>query len=117
MHIVVHASDASVMIEVRDDGPGIPAELATRIFDPFFTTKPNTRGVGLGLSIAEGLVRGAGGRLTLASTGGDAAPKGASFQIELPRASAESEARAGDGASHDDGAIATRSAERPRGVA
>jgi len=89
VHVVLHADAASVAIDVHDDGPGIPLELATRIFDPFFTTKPEMRGVGLGLSIAEGLVRGVGGRLTLVSTGGGATGEGAVFRIELPRVEAE----------------------------
>jgi len=69
-----------VVIAVEDNGPGVPGELRTRIFDPFFTTKGAVDGVGLGLFVAEGLVRTAGGRLTLhTATGG-----GARFVVELP---------------------------------
>ncbi|HXT69076.1 MAG TPA: ATP-binding protein [Vicinamibacterales bacterium] len=46
----------SVIVKVRDDGPGIPEEIRKRIFDPFFTTKPQGEGTGLGLDTARRLV-------------------------------------------------------------
>lgn len=67
-------------IEVRDNGPGIPAELRERIFDPFFTTKPGGEGTGLGLAICRRLVEDHGGRLLLLET-----PGGAAFRLEIPR--------------------------------
>ena len=80
------ARDAgAVRIDLSDDGPGIPPEILGRIFDPFFTTKDAVRGVGLGLFVAEGLVRAAGGRITAVNRESDAAT-GAFFRIELPAA-------------------------------
>jgi len=70
-----------VLIEICDDGPGIPEELRMRIFDPFFTTKEPGKGTGLGLSISYDIVVSKhGGRLRVDSpTGG-----GSRFTIELP---------------------------------
>jgi signal transduction histidine kinase len=81
IRIGVDRRNASVVITVRDDGPGVPAELRDRIFDPFVSTKVAVHGVGLGLYVAEGLVRTAGGRITASDNEG--AP-GACFRIELP---------------------------------
>jgi len=82
--IIVTVRDAAdgIVIRVSDNGPGVPADLRARIFDPFFTTKEAVDGVGLGLFVAEGLVRSAGGRLAL----DDATAAGAAFVIELPPA-------------------------------
>jgi two-component system NtrC family sensor kinase len=68
------------VIEVTDTGPGIPDDVLPRIFDPFFTTKDGVQGVGLGLFVAEGLVRSQGGRIVASNT----RPHGARFRIELP---------------------------------
>jgi signal transduction histidine kinase len=75
-----------VALEIEDNGPGVPVALRSRIFDPFFTTKEAVQGVGLGLYVAEGLVRSAGGRI-----GVDTAPRGGGrFRIDLPAAMTES---------------------------
>jgi signal transduction histidine kinase/ActR/RegA family two-component response regulator len=73
-------AEKRVLLEVGDDGPGIPQGIQARIFDPFFTTKPAGVGTGLGLAIVLRIVREHGGRLHLASNLG----QGTVFSIELP---------------------------------
>lgn len=69
-----------VAVEVGDDGPGMPPEVAAQVFEPFFTTKPEGQGTGLGLSICQGIIKEHGGRLTLSTAPG----KGSRFTVELP---------------------------------
>jgi len=69
-----------ISLEVSDDGPGIPPDIASRVFDPFFTTKPPGVGTGLGLSIVYGIVKQHGGEVTFDSHPG----AGAKFTVELP---------------------------------
>jgi signal transduction histidine kinase/CheY-like chemotaxis protein len=76
----VQTSARKISLEVSDDGPGIPPEIASRIFDPFFTTKPSGVGTGLGLSIVYGIVQQHDGEVTFESQPG----AGAKFIIELP---------------------------------
>ncbi|MEW5688421.1 MAG: cell cycle histidine kinase CckA [Pseudomonadota bacterium] len=68
------------MIEVSDDGPGIPNEVMDKIFDPFFTTKPVGEGTGLGLATVYGIVKQSDGWIAVASKPGE----GAAFRIFLP---------------------------------
>ena len=69
-----------VLLEVADNGPGIPPAILARIFDPFFTTKPAGVGTGLGLAIVLSVVREHGGHVHVLNS-----PQGgAVFQIELP---------------------------------
>jgi signal transduction histidine kinase/ActR/RegA family two-component response regulator len=73
-------AEKRVLLEVSDDGPGIPQAIQARVFDPFFTTKPPGVGTGLGLAIVLGIVREHGGKLHLTSNIG----QGTVFSIELP---------------------------------
>jgi signal transduction histidine kinase len=74
-------SGARAVIRIRDNGPGIDADLKQRIFDPFFTTKPPGKGTGLGLSISHQIiVEKHGGMFTCNSTPG----QGTEFVIEIP---------------------------------
>ncbi|HYL62038.1 MAG TPA: ATP-binding protein [Candidatus Methylomirabilis sp.] len=74
------SGERRVVLEVADDGPGIPPTVLPRIFDPFFTTKPPDVGTGLGLSIVLSVVREHGGQVNVSSPPGS----GARFSIELP---------------------------------
>ena len=67
-----------VMVEVEENGPGIPKEILDRIFDPFLTTKATGRG--LGLSAVRGIVRSHGGSLVVDSRPG----QGTTFHIVFP---------------------------------
>ena len=71
-----------VTVEVEDNGPGIPPDLVPRIFDPFYTTKGDVNGAGLGLFVAEGIVRAAGGRII--ACGRTDGQRGACFRLEFP---------------------------------
>ncbi len=72
---------AHAVLAVEDNGPGIDAALLPHLFEPFFTTKPAGEGLGLGLSISEGIVRAFGGGLTAAAAPGG----GAVFTLTLRR--------------------------------
>ena len=76
------AADHGVVVEVCDNGCGVPAAIRSRVFDPFFTTKAVGEATGLGLSIAQQIVRGAGGEIELESEEG----RGATFRVVLPAA-------------------------------
>src|SRR5690606_37527479 len=67
-----------VVLEVSDDGPGMPPEVLANIFDPFFTTK--STGHGLGLAAVHGIVRGHRGTLLVTSEVG----RGTQFHLFLP---------------------------------
>ena len=70
----------AVILEVNDDGPGVPEDVQPRIFDPFFTTKEVGKGTGLGLTVAYAIIQEHGGRITVQSQPGE----GASFFVALP---------------------------------
>ena len=75
-----NGSPPGLVLTVRDNGPGVPADLLHRIFDPFFTTKDVGKGTGLGLAVVYGLARDLGGRVDVESD------HGAAFAVTLPAA-------------------------------
>ncbi len=79
----IHGAD-HVMVEVSDNGHGIPEDLLPKIFDPFFTTKQIGKGTGLGLSIVYKIVESHGGRIEVDSKQG----VGTRFRVILPAKSA-----------------------------
>jgi two-component system, NtrC family, sensor histidine kinase AtoS len=68
----------TVVVDVTDDGPGLPADVTDKIFNPFFTTK--LQGTGLGLAIVRKIVDAHDGRIDVSSTPG----AGARFRVTLP---------------------------------
>jgi signal transduction histidine kinase len=72
-------SDESVVIEVEDNGCGIPCEIADKIFEPYFTSKSEGKGTGIGLYMSKLIIEESmGGRLSFTSK-----PNSTVFKIEL----------------------------------
>ncbi len=94
------------ILEVADNGPGIPTDVLPRVFDPFFTTKPVGLGTGLGLSICHGIVASLGGKIAAYSAPGE----GATFRVVLPT----TETLARDSAAPSTDAAPSREAVRAR---
>ncbi|MCV6596202.1 MAG: ATP-binding protein [Mangrovicoccus sp.] len=76
----VFRRDEGAVLQVADNGPGIPDSVAPAIFDPFYTTKEVGKGTGLGLAISHKIAEEHGGTLILAKTG----PEGSCFELTLP---------------------------------
>jgi signal transduction histidine kinase len=73
------ASDGSIVLDIEDNGTGIPEDLRMRVFDPFFTTKAPGKGTGLGLSISFGIIRDMGGAIEI-----EAREPGTRFRVIVP---------------------------------
>jgi PAS domain S-box-containing protein len=84
IRITARREGDQVLIEVADNGRGIPEELQDRIFEPFFSTKSTGEGMGLGLSISRNIIEGLGGKISVSSRQG----LGSVFRVLLPAAAA-----------------------------
>jgi signal transduction histidine kinase len=78
--IVAKIFSNNIIIEVSDNGPGIPKDVISKVFEPFFTTKPGREGTGLGLSVCYGIIQWHQGNITVRNN----ARGGATFIITLP---------------------------------
>jgi len=79
IRIHAFARDRELVVEICDDGPGMPPEVRERIFEPFYTTKPPGSGTGLGLHISHNVVARHGGRMAVRSRPGETC-----FEVALP---------------------------------
>jgi signal transduction histidine kinase len=79
---VRRAGQDGVAIAVEDNGPGIPAEVLPEIFDAFVTTRLDSRGTGLGLTVAQGIVTQLGGTISASNR----KEGGACLEVWLPAA-------------------------------
>lgn len=87
VQIRTRAEGASAVLEIEDDGPGVPDETRERIWDAFWTTKGAGAGTGLGLTVVRDIIAGHGGEITIApATRRDdrSVEDGACFVIRLP---------------------------------
>jgi PAS domain S-box-containing protein len=90
-------AEGRAVLEVADNGQGIPPDVLPRIFDPFFTTKPPGVGTGLGLSICHGIVSSLGGHITVHSGPGE----GTVFRVVFPTATDDEDPTSNDPASSE----------------
>jgi signal transduction histidine kinase len=82
LRVRTYREDDCVVVEIGDNGPGIPLEVQPKIFEPFFTTKAVGEGTGLGLDMVQRIVRKHRGSIQVHSKPGDTR-----FQVRLPLAS------------------------------
>ncbi|WP_411281620.1 ATP-binding protein [Gemmatimonas sp.] len=75
------AAGEAISLIVQDDGHGIAPDALPHVFEPFFSTKPIGKGTGLGLATVDGIIRQAGGAISVASS----VERGAAFTIRLPK--------------------------------
>ncbi len=79
LRLRVSANASDLLVEIGDNGPGIPESVVGRIFDVFFTTKPQGQGTGLGLHVSQNIAQKHGGEITVRTEPGDTR-----FLVRLP---------------------------------
>ncbi len=79
------STDGNILVEIEDNGPGIPDDVRDKILQPFFTTKKGTQGTGLGLSITNDIIKAHGGELNVETKEG----AGSTLIVQLPLATDE----------------------------
>lgn len=79
LSVTTRIERTGILVEIGDNGPGIPEDVKTRIFEPFFTTKQVGEGTGLGLDIVQRIVRSHRGSIRVSSVPGNTV-----FQVRLP---------------------------------
>lgn len=80
IHIATQQVDDKIVVRIADTGRGIPPEILPRIFDPFFTTREVGQGTGMGLSVAQDIIRAHGGEIEVTSQEG----RGTIMTIRIP---------------------------------
>jgi signal transduction histidine kinase len=96
LRVRTHRDDNCVVVEIADNGPGIPEEVEPHIFEPFFTTKGVGEGTGLGLDTVQRIVKKHRGNIQVSSEPGDTR-----FQVWLPLAGAPMKGVVVGEANHD----------------
>jgi signal transduction histidine kinase len=90
LRVRTYREDTCVVVEIGDNGPGIPPQVKAHIFEPFFTTKPLGQGTGLGLDTVQRIVKKHRGNIQVFSEPGDTR-----FQVFLPTAEASNDSPGG----------------------
>ena len=85
LYVSTSHNSENIIVEIRDEGKGIPVDELAHIIEPFYTTKRDSGGTGLGLAVSFGIVEEHGGRIDLKSEVG----QGSSFTVFLPRTGAK----------------------------
>ncbi|GGW21787.1 sensor histidine kinase [Arenibacter certesii] len=81
LNIMITENENNVEVAIKDQGPGIDAEIINKIFQPFYSTKPIGEGAGLGLSVVHGIVKSHKGSIKYLPN----KPKGAIFVVQFPK--------------------------------
>ena len=83
IEIATGVEEEQLVVQVIDNGCGIPGDVFNRIFEPFFTTKITNQGTGLGLSVTYGIVKGMMGDISIRSNEGEGTTVTVSFPLTI----------------------------------